>query len=439
MKSAQSWIVSALILSTTGLSPAQTSSTHTTVRHHREAVQADDGSAEVAEAEEAMAKKDFTAAEKILLTATSKDGKNYRAWFDLGYVYNATERQEQAIAAYRKAVAANPEVFESNLNLGIMLARTGDPEAETFLRQATELKPSAHEDEGRYRAWVSLGHALEKSKPKDALEAFQKAAELQPKEAEPHLSAGLLLEGQKQYPAAAAEYQKAAEVDPKSAEALAGLVNAYSQSQQFPEAESALRRFIALDPNNATAHVQLGRVLAIEHKWDDATAELEQGLKLHPGDLEAERQLASIYMGQKNYDAAVPHLQVALKAAPRDAELYYWAGQALLNMKKFPEAQKVLEVALKLKPDMGEAWGELAIAASENKNYQLCLQALEARGKFLPESPMTYFLRATTFDHLQDAKQAAANYHKFLDASAGRYPDEEWKAKHRLIAIEPKR
>jgi hypothetical protein len=88
---------------------------------------------------------------------------------------------------------------------------------------------------------------------------------------------------------------------------------------------------------------------------------------------------------------------------------------------------------------MGEAYGDLAFVASETLNYPLCLQALDARGKFLPESPMTYFLRATAFDHLHDAKQAAANYHKFLEVSAGRFPDEEWKAKHRLIAINPKK
>jgi tetratricopeptide (TPR) repeat protein len=419
------------------LAPAQTSTTHTTVRHHREAVTADDGSAELSQAEDAMAKKDFGTAEKTLLAATAKDEKNYRAWFDLGYVYNATDRQPQAIDAYRKAVAANPEIFESNLNLGTMLARTNDPEAEVFLRKATQLTPSAHEEEGKYRAWLTLGHALEKTKPQDAVEAFQNAAKLQPTQAEPHLSAGLLLEAQKQFAPAAAEYQKAADLDPKSTEALAGLVNSYSQSNQFPEAETALRKFIALDPNSATAHVQLGRLLAMQHKWTDATAELEQGLKLHPGDVEAERQLASIYLGQRDFDAAVPHLQQALQRDPKNAELHHWLGQALLGMKKFPDAQKELITAVKLNPNFGEAYGDLAFAASENKNYPLALQALAVRGKFLPESPMTYFLRATAFDHLQDAKQAAANYHKFLEVSEGRFPDEEWKAKHRLIAIEP--
>jgi hypothetical protein len=36
-------------------------------------------------------------------------------------------------------------------------------------------------------------------------------------------------------------------------------------------------------------------------------------------------------------------------------------------------------------------------------------------------------------------KKAVANYHLFLEGAEGKYPDQEWQAKHRLIALEPKR
>lgn len=428
----------AIVATAISLGRAQVISQHTTVRHHRE-VDDSDNSVEISQAEEAMTKKDFASAEKTLLEVTAKNDKNYRAWFDLGYIYNATDRQPQSIDAYRKSVAANPAIFESTLNLGIMLARAHDPEAEKFLRGATKLKPTAREEEGWYRAWLMLGHVLEPTKPQEAVEAYENAGKLQPKEAEPHLAAGLLLEAQKQYPQAAAEYQKAAELDPKSTEALAGLVNAYSQAGQVASAEAALRKFIALDPNNSTAHVQLGRLLAAQHKWPEATSELEAGLKLKPGDLQAERQLASIYLDQKQFDAAAPHVQAALTAAPNDGELHHWMGQILVAQKKFPEAQSELIAALKLKPDLGEAYGDLAFVGSETQNYPLTIKALDARAKFLPEIPITYFLRATAYDHLHDAKEAAANYHKFLEVAGGRFPEQEWQAKHRLIAIEPKK
>ncbi len=418
---------------------ASSQNTGKTVRKYREPVEDPVRTVEVMRAELAMDRKDYPAAEKDLVVATQKDTKNYRAWFDLGFVYNETNRQTEAIDAYRHSVDANPEVFESTLNLGLMLARTGDPLAETYLRDATKLKPTAHEEVGWYRAWLSLGRVLEKTKPEEALEAYRNAGKLNPVAADPHLAAGILLDRQQNFTESAVEYKLAAERDPKSNEALAGLVNAYTRLKQYDQAEGALRSYMALDPSNATAHIQLGRLLSAQKKWDEATAELEKGLKAQPGDATAEKELAGIYMAQKQYDEATPHLQASLKSKPNNPEAHHWLGIALLNQKKFPEAQNEFVTALKLKPDYGDAYGDLALAASANKNYVLTLQALDARAKYLPENPATYFLRATTLDSMQDYKQAAVNYKQFLAVADGRYPDEEWKAKHRLIAIEPKK
>ena len=60
------------------------------------------------------------------------------------------------------------------------------------------------------------------------------------------------------------------------------------------------------------------------------------------------------------------------------------------------------------------------------------------RAKFLPETPATYFLRAVTFDNLKAIPQAVEYYQKFLAVDGGKFPDEEWQARHRLIAIDPK-
>jgi hypothetical protein len=69
----------------------------------------------------------------------------------------------------------------------------------------------------------------------------------------------------------------------------------------------------------------------------------------------------------------------------------------------------------------------------------LAIKALDARDKFLPQIPIGYFLRATAYDHLRDYKQASENYHRFLEVANGQFSDQEWQARHRLIAIEPKK
>jgi tetratricopeptide (TPR) repeat protein len=432
---------------TAGQSPSQASSqsssptqAHRSVHH----VQVEDEDSpsqpvELTQAESAIDKRDYAAAEPLLRKLVDREPASYVAWFDLGFVENALGKVDESIAAYRKSVAEKPDVFESNLNLGLQLAKTGQPDAEQFLRAATRLKPTSHVAEGQYRAWLSLGETLDKSKPEEALAAYERAEALQPKQAEPHLSAGLLLERENKYAAAEQEYKQALALDPRSTDAVMGLANIYMRGRRFPEAEGYLRKLLAADADSAHVRIQLGRVLQAEGKTDAAIAELQAGLKLAPGDDAAQRDLADVYVAAGKNDLAEGAYRALLVAHPNDAELHDGLGKALLWQKKSPEAQREFITTVTLKPNFGGAYYDLAFAANDNKDYPVILRALDARAKLLPETPMTYFMRASAYDHLRDFKKAAASYHLFLNHANGQYPDQEWQAKHRLIAIEPKK
>jgi len=410
-----------------------------TVRHHKVAVDDPSSPPELIQAESAIEKENYAAAEPLLKKVVAQDPDNFAAWFDLGFLYNALGKTEDSIAAYRKSVAAKPGVFESNLNLGLMLVKAGQPGAEQFLRAATKLKPTSHVAEGQARAWLSLGHVLETSNPDGAIEAYKQAALLEPKDPEPHLSAGPLLENQNRFADAEQEYKQAFALDPSSTDALTGMANIYMRGHRYTEAEEILRKLVALHPSDAGAHMQLGRMLAADGQNEPAIAELQQALKLAPGDASAQLDLADLYVNAKKYDLAEPLYRSLLAAKPNDPELRYGLGRLLLQQRKFPQAQQELLAALQLKPSMGTAYGDLAAAANENKNYELVIKALDARAQLLPELPIGYFLRATAYDHLRQFKPAAENYHRFLETATGNFPDQEWQARHRLITIEPRK
>jgi tetratricopeptide (TPR) repeat protein len=408
-----------------------------TVRHHRVEEQNPDAS-KLTEAETDIGKQDYATAEPLLKQIVADDAENYAAWYDLGFVYHALGRRDDSIAAYRQSVEAKPDVFESNLNLGLALADAGQPDAEQFLRSATKLQPMSDTAQGRERAWMALGNFLEARKPEDALDAFRQAAIADPKDPEPHLVAGSLLE--KLHPAEAEkEYQQALAIDPSSTDTNTALANLYMRQRRFVEAEPLLRKLLTAHSNDAGVHFQLGRMLAIAGKNDEAIAELEAGLKLDPADSKAQRDLADLYVDSGKYDQAQRAYSALLGSYPNDADLHYGYGRALLKQKKFAEAEQELIKTVQLKPDMGTAYGDLAIAANENKDYPVAIKAADTRAKYLPDTPISFFLRATAYDHLRDAKKAAAYYHQFLDVAGGKYPDQEWQAKHRLIAIEPKK
>ena len=412
--------------------------THRVVRHHRVEEQ-DPAAVDLANAETAIDKHDYATAESLLKKYLDSHAESYSAWYDLGFVYHSRGRSEDSIAAYRKSVAAKPDVFESNLNLGLALADAGQPDAEQFLRTAAKLKPASNPTEGRKRAWMALARFLQAAKPDEAVSALHEASAVDPKDAEPHLMAGSLLEKLQRPNEAEQEYRQALAVAPDSPDALIALTNLYSSQHRFSDAEAQLRKLVALRPNDAGVHLQFGRMLAIAGKNDDAIAELGAGLKLDPNDDKAQRDLADLYSETGKYDQARQVYSALLASHPNDAGLHHGFGRALLKQKKFPEAEQELVRAVQLKPDFGEAYGDLAIAANENKDYVVVIKAADLRSKYLPDIPISYFLRATAYDHLRDIKQATKYYHQFLEAAAGKYPEQEWQATHRLIALEPKK
>jgi tetratricopeptide (TPR) repeat protein len=192
--------------------------------------------------------------------------------------------------------------------------------------------------------------------------------------------------------------------------------------------------------------LQLGKFLASQGKLQEAIAVLQvpnpqtgdgKSTAPPPENPELYRELAELYLQTKQYAQAEPLFRTLAKNNPSNPDLHYGLGVAVLHQLKYAEAESELIQTLKLKPDYGEAYGYLADAARENKHYELAIRALDARAKFLPEDARSYFIRATSFDSLHMFKQAAENYKKFLAIAGGKFPDQEFQARHRLKAIQP--
>lgn len=432
------WMLAAVFILTPWCAHAQESPP--TIRHHIVEVPPQPSEPpEIDQAEAAMQHNDFAAAEPLLQKALSAKPDDYRAWFDLGYVYNALQRPADAINAYQKAIVIQPGVFESNLNLGLLLAKQGQSaEAAKYLKAATQLTPTTHPEESLARAWQALGRVEAATDPQQALVAYAQAAKANPKSPAPHLASAELLQKQGHLDAAAQQYQAAVELDPTSADALAGLANGYIAQKKYADAEAALRKTLAVDPKNGAAHLQLARVLSAEGKNEAAADQLHMVLQQNPSDPKAALELGTLYVKAGKDAEAEQQLRLAVQKMPQDAEAHYALGSLLLYEKKFPEAQQELLAAIRLQSDLPDAYSNLAIAAASNKQYELSLRALDARAKYLPEIPATVFLRATNYDHLQDIPQAVEYYQKFLAVDGGKFPDQEWQARHRLIALDPR-
>src|SRR6476646_1364295 len=387
------------------------------------------------DAESLLQKQQYSQAEEKLQTLISSQSENPQAWFDLGFAQSHLGKCADAIAANKKAVALDPKWFEAQQNLGLALAKSGDlSAAAAALKIAVTLKPIIGGQQALVAVWLSLAQVTEESQPQDSLAAYQKAAELDPTNSEAQLGVARMAERSGNAAAAEQQYLKlAATGNNGSIEQLIGL---YLKQKRYADAETWLHKYIAANPQNAAAQLQLGKLLAAEGKTQEAIATLEPLYKASP-DPNLARDLGSLYLETKQYPAAADLLRPLIAQNPNDAQLHLDYGTALMHQLKYPEAQAVLLKAVQLDPNLVPAYSDLAYAAEQNKNYELTIRVLDARAKLQPETPGTLFLRATAYDNLRMYKPAADNYKLFLKATGGKYPDQEFKARHRLKAILP--
>ena len=407
------------------------------VRHRPVAIAEDPASSLLDQAETLLSKGEAAGAKPLLEQATQKNPKSYQAWYDLGYAEQALNEREQAIAAYRKSLEINPKVFETNLNLGMVLASAGQKDqAVKYLNAATELQPASHPERSKEHAWLALGQILLPADSAGAEQAFLSASKLAPSDAQPHLLLGELYENLGKLEQSKAQYQQSLSATniQQRAQALRGLVNIAVTSKQYSEAEANVRQYLTTTPNDSQAHLLLGRLLAAQDKNDEALHELDAaGNQNDPAVLREKAELLSAVHREGD---AIPIYKLLVSNKSNDAQLRYEYGLALMHEHQWVPAEEQLLAAVKLNSNLASAYGDLAVVASENQQYDLTLKALEIRTKLLGDNPGTYFMRATALDHLRRFPEATENYRQFLAVANGKYPDEEWKARHRLIAIE---
>lgn len=390
---------------------------------------------QVAAAEAAIAATDWKTAEAKLDPWLAAHPTDARALFDAGYVADVQNRTADAEALYRRAVAADAKAFDPHLMLGMLLARQGKlTEARALIEAATHLDPGAGGPELKAKAWRALAKIDSNTDAAAASNDLLEALKLTPETTDDMLLAADLAVRSGQNDAAEAEYRKVLAVDPGSEPASAGLAHLLIEKKQYPEAETLLRTALKSAPGDPALTAQLAAVLVAEDKAE-ALPLLESLYKAHPANAAIARMLAEVRADAGDFAGSDALYTKLLAAAPQDEELLVGHGQNLVQLTKYAAAYEVFDKASRLKPGDGEAWSGLAFAASRTGRPAMTIHALEMRSKLLPETPATYFLWATAYDSLHQAKPAAAYYHQFLSAAAGKYPTEEWQAEQRLKLI----
>lgn len=396
---------------------------------------------QVMEAEGAIAKSDWKAAETILSPWVAAHPTDARALFDAGYVADAENHPDQAADLYRRTIQANPKSFEAHLSLGLILARQGKlDEARSELATATTLDPGPGGPALKARAWRALAQ-IDRPRPGRAGDPAQasndllQALKLSPETEDDTLLAASLAEDTGQDDAAETAYRRVLAEDPKSAAASSGLAHILIRKKEYAQAETLLRGALAKSPGDPALTAQLALALADQGN-PDALPLVQKLHQDHPNDAGITRMLAELLSESGQYAASDQLYAGLLQKDPDNEDLLVAHGQNLVEERKYGEAFSIFKKVTDMDQSNADGWSGLAFSASKTGQPSIALHALTMRSKFLPENASTYFLWATSYDTLHDKAEAAVYYHHFLESAAGRFPNQEWQARQRLQVLE---
>jgi tetratricopeptide (TPR) repeat protein len=248
---------------------------------------------------------------------------------DLGQTYYELGDDQEAAAAYREAVPANPaHIYNEWGNAFYSLERY--QEAVVKYQQSIELNPDdavVHDNLGG--AYHELGEYAE------ATAALEQAVALDPEYATAYNRWGNTLYAQERYTEAIEKYQKATELAPSTPLYHSDLGWAYFGVQEYEKASTAFQRAVELDPWYADDYNMWGRALYEQGKYREAAEKHQQAVDLEPDKALYHFNLGVDYYQLQEKEKAITELEKAAELAARqgDTELQQGAEEILKELR----------------------------------------------------------------------------------------------------------
>jgi len=187
-----------------------------------------------------------------------------------------------AIAEYEKIVSLQPKDVEDRMVLGQLYTVKHDTKkAEDQFKTAQAIEPDSEEVIlNLARLYVESGDVAHAAKVIEAVPLNDRSPKME-------AALGSAYDQLKQPKDAIAAYQRAADMDPGDAHALEALGQALLASGQLDEALKQFKLLADADPENTEALIHIGEIQRRQGKYEDALATIRKARKQDPTSLEA--------------------------------------------------------------------------------------------------------------------------------------------------------
>ncbi len=292
----------------------------------------------------------YSVGEELIKRAISINSNVPHYYNNLGIIFRAQNKFDEAIFCYQEALALNSDYAEANNNLGIIYQMQGKfEEATVYFQTALELQPNYVD------AFYNLGAIYrQQNKLSQAMECYQQVIRLMPDNVNAHLYLANLLVQTDNLPQAVQHYQQAIKLKPDFVEAYYNLGTTLTELQRYKEATECFEQAIVLNPEFPEVYNNLGNVLKKQSKLSEAVENYQKALALNPGLVEIYNNLGTVCIQQKTYSKAVEHLQQAVALKSDYFEAHDNLAFAYRQLNRFEESMAASRKALEINPNFLE-------------------------------------------------------------------------------------
>jgi tetratricopeptide (TPR) repeat protein len=193
----------------------------------------------------------------------------------LGQLYTVKHLPKKAEEQFQTAQAIEPDSEEVVLNLARLYAESGD------IAHAVKVIEAVPVSDRSPKMEVALGAAYDQLKqPKDAIAAYQRAADMDPGDAHTLDALGQALLNNNQLDEALKEFKLLAEADPENAEPLVNIAEIQRRQGKFEDALATVRKARKLDPTSLEAGFKEAQLLDVLGRFDEAAQTYEKMVDL---------------------------------------------------------------------------------------------------------------------------------------------------------------
>jgi tetratricopeptide (TPR) repeat protein len=290
-----------------------------------------------------------------------------------------------------------------------------------WLRQAEEYCRRAVQANDRLPAvYVMLGRIHSDAQKELALQEFQRALQLEPRNADALLGMAGVYESVGRTKDAEGVYQEAAALRPDYWGGYQDVARFYFRTRQYDKAVEEFGRVVELTPDNAQAHSGLGAAFLGLARFDQAAAELKQSIKLQPTYF-ALSNLAVVYYQQKHWSEAAATLEAALKLNRSDYRVwanlgiaYEWLNESEKAENAYREELVRLREAAKLKPQDAIVQCDLALLYSKQHLRRKAMPLTQAALALAAQDPDVLSCAAEVYENFGDRPRALTHIKEAL-------------------------